>query len=220
MRVVPRLIFDLDGTIADTQGPISRRESLFFLRHGIHISPHKITRKYSGVSSTDMIPDVFRAYSKTFDDLDALCAERWQFVSTIPDEEIVPVPGTVEAIHHWYKLTGPLAIASASRLEFIERVTRVLRIREHFGVIASSHEVVRGKPAPDVFLLAAKRLGFSPSECIVIEDGVAGMLAAQAAHMKCIALVRGGGGDYPADLVVDDLRKVTDTDLTKLLQRS
>lgn len=217
MWKVPRLIFDLDGTIADTQGPISERESHFFLRHGIHISPRQITRRYSGMSSKEMIPDVFKRHGKLLGDLEMLREERRRFVSTISDKDIVPVPGTVQAVNSWYQLTGHLAIGSASKVEFIERVLKVLFIRERFGAIASSDEVVYGKPAPDVFLLAAQRLGADPSECIVIEDGVAGMLAAKAAGMKCIALARGDRREYPADIVVDDLRKVHRTDLFGLI---
>ncbi|MBI2030282.1 HAD family phosphatase [Candidatus Kaiserbacteria bacterium] len=218
-QIIPRIIFDLDGTIADTQGPISERESLFFLRHGIHISPRKITKRYSGVSSKEMIPDVFKRHGKPLGDLEMLREERRRLVSTISDKDIAPVPGTIEAVNSWYQLTGHLAIGSASGLEFIERVLNVLFIRERFGAIASSNEVAHGKPAPDVFLLAAERLDADPSICIVIEDGVAGMLAAKAAGMKCIALMRGEQRECPADIVVDDLRKVHHTDLFGLIAR-
>jgi beta-phosphoglucomutase-like phosphatase (HAD superfamily) len=73
-----------------------------------------------------------------------------------------------------------------------------------------------GKPEPDVFLLAAERLGASPKECLVIEDGIHGMVAARKAGMYCVGLVRDDDHDinvYPADILVKDLREVRLEDL-------
>ena len=68
-----------------------------------------------------------------------------------------------------------------------------------------------GKPEPDVFLLAAERLGVAPQHCVVVEDGVSGMIGAKKAGMRCVALARHEGeGDYPADFVVSDLRQIID----------
>ena len=74
-----------------------------------------------------------------------------------------------------------------------------------------------GKPEPDVFLLAAQRLNVPPSDSLVIEDGISGMIAAKKAGMRCVALVRDGGeSDYPADLVVSDLRQIIDSNFLLL----
>lgn len=205
------IIFDMDGVIASTQAAISRLESLFFLRYGIHISPRKITRRFSGVSSKDMIPTVFAEYGKAVHDLDALCDERRRFIETLRDEDIVGIEGTIEMIPYWYACGVLLAVGSASRPEFIERVLRVLRVRKYFTATASSYEVEHGKPAPDVFLLAAERIDVEPRLCYVVEDGIAGMVAARRAEMKCVALVSDDTQDYPADIITRDLREQRDT---------
>ena len=75
--------------------------------------------------------------------------------------------------------------------------------------MTSGHEVKDGKPAPDVFLLAAERLDVLPLECIVIEDGLSGMQAAQAANMKCIGYVPDKSKQYPADTLVTHLDEIT-----------
>lgn len=206
-------IFDMDGVIADTQKPISEIESEFFAGYGITISAEEITQRFSGVSSREMIPAVFAEHRRPLLNLHVLCEERSRLVMAMPDEAIVGIPGSVEMIRRWHARNFRMAVASASRPAFIERVLGILQLRSCFRAIASSHEpeVVSGKPAPDVFLLAAKRLGVDPRGCIVIEDGEPGMIGARKAGMRCIALRSNGRRDYPvANLVVNDLREVPD----------
>jgi HAD superfamily hydrolase (TIGR01549 family) len=102
----------------------------------------------------------------------------------------------------------PLAIASASIKSFINLVVKELGLENIFDVLVSSTEVAKGKPAPDIFLLAAKKLGADPENCIVIEDGIKGMEAAKNAGMKCIGLVADKNGAYPADILVNSLTEI------------
>ena len=103
-----------------------------------------------------------------------------------------------------------MAIASASRLEFIKKVVDALMLRDFFNVLVSSDEVQNGKPAPDAFLLAAERLGIAPTDCIVIEDGISGMIGAQKAGMKCVGLLSHvRKEDSPADLNVYDMHELS-----------
>jgi HAD superfamily hydrolase (TIGR01509 family) len=100
------------------------------------------------------------------------------------------IDGAVEAIR---RLSGDyaLAVASSSPPEIIEAALDGLAIRNLIATVASSDEVLAGKPAPDVFLLAARRLRVDPAECLVVEDSRNGVLAAQAAGMR-VALVPNG----------------------------
>ena len=82
----------------------------------------------------------------------------------------------------------PLAIASSSNPELIEVVLHAAGIRELFSVTVSSQEVGRGKPAPDVYLEAARRLGFAPSRCAAVEDSHNGLRSAKAAGMRVVAV--------------------------------
>jgi HAD superfamily hydrolase (TIGR01509 family) len=82
----------------------------------------------------------------------------------------------------------PLAIASSSARSLVELVLELTGWAQGFGVVVSSEEVARGKPAPDVYLEAARRLGFEPGRCVAIEDSTAGLRAAHAAGMAVIAV--------------------------------
>jgi len=122
---------------------------------------------------------------------------------------ILPIRGTKELITNLNKSKFKLAIASYSPLEFIELVVHTLGLKDVFDSITSTDEVKRGKPGPDVFILAAKRISCKPEECIVIEDSLNGIIAAKKAGMKCIGFVADKGKNYPADLLVTDIRNIS-----------
>ena len=103
----------------------------------------------------------------------------------------------------------PLAVASSSQYRLIETALEHFNLRRHFTLIHSAEEEPFGKPHPAVFITAAHRLGVQPRHCVVFEDSAAGVLAAKAATMACVAVPETGEGDHPAfglaDLVVASL---------------
>ncbi|GAI34174.1 unnamed protein product, partial [marine sediment metagenome] len=108
-----------------------------------------------------------------------------------------------------------MALASSTPMENIRLITGSLGIANCFQAIVTGHEVTEGKPSPQVFLLAAQRLGVEPENCVVVEDAVAGVTAAKRAGMHCLAITN----THPkqslkqADLIVDSLEAVTVNDL-------
>ena len=128
-------------------------------------------------------------------------------------EELPLLPGAVEAVRR-VAARFPLALASSSNRELIDEVLRELGIAELFGATVSSEEVERGKPAPDVYLEAARRLGVAPERCAAVEDSHAGIRSAKAAGMRVAAIPN---PSYPpddealarADLVLDSLAALT-----------
>ena len=89
----------------------------------------------------------------------------------------------------------PMAVASSSSLSIIDKVLDKLALREYFTLIATGDEVPASKPAPDIFLLAAQRLGCKPEACWVIEDSYNGVTAAKAAGMHCIGFYNPHSGN-------------------------
>ena len=109
--------------------------------------------------------------------------------------ELPLLPGAREAVEsmsrHW-----PLAVASSSSRVLIDLFLELSGLGPRFGATVSSEEVARGKPAPDVFLEAARRLGVAPEACLVIEDSQRGVHAARAAGMRCVAVPCGETRDH------------------------
>ncbi len=99
-----------------------------------------------------------------------------------------PLPGVVKTLEALRKRGVKLAVASSSTKETIEIVLKALKIAHLFDAIASGEEVENSKPAPDVFLLAAQRLGVRPERCLAFEDSENGTIAASRAKMFCIAI--------------------------------
>jgi HAD superfamily hydrolase (TIGR01509 family) len=102
-------------------------------------------------------------------------------------EHVPLLPGAVEAVRaladRW-----PLAVASSSPPELIRVVLDAAGVADRFRVTVSSEEVARGKPAPDVYLAAAERLGVDPAQCVAIEDSANGLRSAAAAGMTVVAV--------------------------------
>jgi len=125
-------------------------------------------------------------------------------------EGLQPMPHVAEVLGRVARDGRPVGLASSSRRATIARILGLLGIEDAFAVVAGGDEVARGKPAPDVYLLAARRLGRAPGECIAIEDSPTGLASAAAAGMTTIAVPHAQTADLDlsrADHVVTDLRE-------------
>ena len=125
-------------------------------------------------------------------------------------EKATPLPGAIELLSELRAAGYPQALASSTPLKNIEVIGEVLGLHKYLDAFVSGEAVPRGKPAPDVFLKAANALGIEPAHCVVIEDAVAGVQAAHAGGMKCIAVMgdRDLAGLREAELGVRDLTEV------------
>jgi HAD superfamily hydrolase (TIGR01509 family) len=124
-------------------------------------------------------------------------------------ERLPLIPGAREAV---MRLAGrwPLGLASSANRSIIELVLREAGLAECFDATVSSEEVARGKPAPDVYLEAARRLGSEPARCVAVEDSSNGLRAAAAAGMRVIAIPNGAFPPDPdaltgADVVLESI---------------
>lgn len=203
------VIFDMDGVVSDTQQFHAEVESNLLKRFGINMSPHEITEKYSGVSDEKMFREIFEKDNVQIPSLSDLIFDKWNLMGEIAKGRIQEIPGASNLIKELKKNKFKLAIASASTMLFINEVLIELKIQNYFDVLVSAQEVEHGKPAPDIFLLALKRLHVKPEEAIVIEDGRSGMIGAKKAKIKCVGLVKDTKQDYPADMLVADLDQIT-----------
>lgn len=211
MKDIQAVIFDLDGVISDTQCIHAAVEEEILKEYGINIPADELTRRFAGVTQKEMFGVIFSEHGRNNIDIENAVLKKRERMMQAVKGNVKEVPGTRDFIEFLFKNKFPLAVASASRLVFIEMVLSELGLSDKFSAIASAQEVERGKPDPAVFLLAAERLSVSPKKCLVIEDGLSGMIAARAAGMKCVALAREETYvEYPADLVVKNLVQVPD----------
>ncbi len=213
--MIEAVIFDMDGVISDTQMLNAQVESELLAEYDIHMTAEKITARYSGVRTRDFFDDLLSAQPKPYD-VDELMQRKLDTMTALAQKSVPAIDGAVELIQMLHKQGLPLAVASASKMPYIETVLSALNVCNYFSVVVSTDMVEKGKPDPQIFLLAADKLGVEPQMCLVIEDAVSGMEAARRANMKCIGLVSNTAKTYPTPNTVTSLRQVTSDYIKKL----
>lgn len=206
--MIKGIIFDMDGVISDTQKLHSQVETELLSRYGIKITPAEITAKYAGVRTREFFDDLLKKQKREYD-LDLLMEEKWSQMAKFASESVDAIEGSVDLIKRLSMANYPLAVASASNLNYVRTVLKTLGVMDNFTYIVSGDMVSKGKPNPESFLLASSKIGVPPEYCLVIEDGVSGMQAAKAGGMKCIGLVKNIDKTYPTKNLVTSLSEIT-----------
>jgi len=122
--------------------------------------------------------------------------------------EVAPIPGVIKLLDDLVESGHKMAIASSSDINVIHTVVDALGIRKYFDFLATGDYVKHGKPAPDIFLYAAKELGIAPEKCAVIEDSCNGVKGAAAAGMYVVGYYNPHSGEQDlsaADTIIDNL---------------
>jgi beta-phosphoglucomutase len=211
------VIWDMDGVIADTGHYHLSAWQEIFRKRGIKFTEEDFKRNFGRRNDT-IIRDTL-GEQITQDEIDSIAREKEETFRRIIGQKVRPFPGAVELIKSLEKQGFRMAIASSTPIENIQLITDSLGIGNCFQALVTGHDVTEGKPSPQVFLLAAKRLGVKPENCIVIEDAVSGVAAAKRAGMPCLAVTN----THPrqrlkgADLIVDTLKAVTINDIEGLV---
>lgn len=179
------VVFDLDGTLVDTEARwASVREDLVrrtggTWRPGAH-------EEMMGMSSGQWASYMHAHLQVPLEPGEILTAIS-EALADDPRGDLPLLPGAVEAIEQATGV-GSLGVASSSPPSLIELVLELAGLRRRFAVVLSSEEVERGKPAPDVFLEACRRLEVSPAHAVAVEDSGAGIRSARAAGMRVVAV--------------------------------
>ncbi len=204
------IIFDMDGVLSDTERFHAAAESDVLKRHGILCSGEELSKKFAGVPETAIWPKIFAESGKQMPLLEILIDEKFEVFKSMVSEGIAEMPGVRTLINQLKDHNIPIAVASSAEPQYIEFVLTSLALKPLFNAITAAAEVKHGKPSPDIFLLAAKKLGVDPAHCIVIEDARSGTLAAKAAGMKCIGLQYPGNQQdlSAATRIVESLEEV------------
>ena len=200
------VIFDCNGVLVDSEPIASAVLAGAFRCVGVPLTAHEVARQFHGRRTADIFATVERVTKRR---LPA------SFAASVAAEtlrrfraELRPVAHAAHALS-W--LRGPKAVASSSPLDRIKTSLEVTNLLRFFDSrLFSASDVVCGKPAPDLFLLAADSLGVDPQECIVVEDSAAGVAAASAAGMMPIGFLGGShaSGELARDLFTAGARTV------------
>jgi HAD superfamily hydrolase (TIGR01509 family) len=206
--VLKGAIFDLDGTLVDSEPLDAASDAAFLARFGVEAADSLSRGEFVGIGT--------RAFL-------SLVAERFPgspFAAIPPEERVAlkdeayldfsrgklhPFFGTVSLAVELSRRGLALAVASGSSPGVIRAELEAIEVKGLFSFALSASEVPRGKPEPDIFLEAARRLGFPPESCLVVEDSGYGVVAAKRAGMLCLALPSGADRARPEFALADIL---------------
>jgi len=203
-------IFDMDGVIIDSEPFHWDVNKKIFSDLGIKVSQGEY-RRYIGSSNTNMWTDLKKRYGLS-QPLEALVNMQGSGnIDFLRENPFDPIPGISELIQDLKKNGKAIGLASSSPHVAIDIVLKKFAFESYFSVVVSGEDFKNSKPAPDIFLKAARLLNMPADECVVIEDASHGVAAAKAAGMKCVGFENKNswGQDLSgADLIVDDIKKL------------
>jgi HAD superfamily hydrolase (TIGR01509 family) len=181
------VVFDLDGTLTDNMGLHADAFGIFVGRHGLPPLDSALRARLDGKRNRDIFPILFgRALPEA--DLNAYADEKEALYREFSRGRLRPLPGLVTFLDRLAARGLPVAIATSAPAANVIHNLAELGLAARFEHIVRADEVPQGKPHPDVFLEAARRMGVSPRACWAFEDAPMGVQAARAAGMVCIGI--------------------------------
>jgi HAD superfamily hydrolase (TIGR01509 family) len=185
--VTTAVIFDCDGTLVDSEPLAERAWALALARHGYDLKPDDL----AGAQGLPF-PVVHAEMAKRtrLPEPEVFWREYAAELMPLLDSELEPFADAVRTARELLERGIPLAVASSSRRERLDRTLARAGLDTLFDISVAGDEIARGKPAPDMFLEAARRLGVPSAQCVVIEDSPPGVEAGLAAGMVTVAVVR------------------------------
>ncbi|MFC1931150.1 HAD family hydrolase [Chloroflexota bacterium] len=210
------VIWDMDGVIADTAPYHFKAWQMVFPKRGVGFTREDFKHHF-GQRDDTIISDTFGGRISA-GEIEEIALEKEETFRREVAPNVKPFPGAIELIRSLKERGVKTAIASSAPMENIQLLLGNLGVIDFFQAIVSGREVTEGKPSPQAFLLAAKRLEVKPENCVVFEDAVAGVAAARRAGMKCLAVTNNHSRAslMEADLIVDSLENVSIDNLVSL----
>ena len=214
------VLFDMDGVIVDSEPLWSEAEKRLLARRNLTYAP-SIKAAMMGRDAREAVGFLIEHYSLT-DSVDELIGERNQLIAELFKEYVKAIPGALELVRSVNAGGMVTGLVSSSPKTLMELALEKIGATGLFALTLSGDQVTRGKPAPDIYVAAAKKLGVKPEYCLVIEDAPHGVAAAKHAGMRCLAMSTSVGVFElaMADSVVRGFEEVDVQLLQRLMQSS
>lgn len=190
------IIFDCDGVLVDSE----IITTTYFIKHlndlGYQVSTEDAIKRFTGISDKMVYEEISKETGMAFTSEQITHIQNQTHHSL--HTELSAIKGISELLTHLKKKGNKICVASSGTLDKINKSLNVTGLTQYFDDknIFSVQHVHKGKPAPDLFLFAAEKMGYNPKDCIVIEDSLAGIEAAIAANMSVIGFLGGSHAHY------------------------
>jgi len=198
------IAFDMDGVLIDSQ-PLHYEIDMEVLKACNYPATLETVTPYTGISNPDRWPRYKETLSLPQSVARLIQLQTEYMIKIFNRANLAPIDGIPGLLHLLKDNNIPCGVASSSSHELINLVLDKCQIKHYFTHIISGEDVKEGKPAPDIYLKAAKAFGLSPKQCIAVEDSAMGILSARNAGFTCIGYVNPNthGQDFThADYVI------------------
>lgn len=185
------VVFDFDGTIADSEPLWQKAEIALFEKEGLIISNSEIEQT-KGLAPFDSVSYWCSKAKKPTKSPAILTQELIQAVIELLKSEGKLIPGALESLEFWKSKGLPMGIASGSSMKHIKTILDKFDLNKYFNLVYSADFERFGKPHPGIFISACKKLKIDPVNSVAFEDSFNGILAAKAARMKVVAILDNG----------------------------
>jgi beta-phosphoglucomutase family hydrolase len=211
--MIRAVIFDLDDTMVNSDPLHARAWEELLKNYGYKFSdlPQELRSNFIGMRVADIVNELID-YLQLNTNKEKFYKKRVEIFLKIVKKELQVMPGLIYSLKLMKDNNYKLAVASSGAKKYIELVLEKFDIKHYFDVIITGDDVIKGKPNPETYLIACKKLNLKPSECLVLEDATKGIRSAKAAECSCIAVKNPNIPEqsYPeADLVLESLNKLT-----------
>ena len=184
------VLWDVDGVLIDSGEQHRRAWEQLAREEDLPYSDAAFWATF-GMRNSDIFPRMF-GVSGPPERIVALGDRKEAIYRDLLKQEAVALPGAKELMAALHAAGYRQALGSSAPPANLEVIIQLLGIAPYLDAVVSGEQVARGKPAPDIFLAGAERLGITPAHCLVIEDAPAGVAAAHAGGMRCLAVRRAG----------------------------
>ena len=212
------ILFDMDGTLIDSHTTHVECWLRYAAGQGVLLDRDRVNSTFGMVNR-----EIVRSFwpgEVSDEKINEIADGKEAMVRTMFRENFPAMPGAAELVRTLYSHGFKLAVGSSAPRENVELACELLGIVPFLGAVISSADVKRGKPHPEIFLTAAKRIGVSAQNCLVVEDAAVGIESARAAGMKCVALLSTGHTESElrnADRIIRSLDEITPSAVQELL---
>jgi len=210
--MIKGILFDMDGVLVDSEEYICEAAVGYFKERGLTVSPDDFT-PFVGAGENRYLGGVAEKYHFTISDISEAKLQTYAIYAEIVKNRLSPMKGVVDFIQESKRRGLRLAVAtSADKTKMEINLHEMGLDHGEFDVLINGLDVVRKKPFPDIYELAAEKLDIHPTDCIIIEDAVNGVQAAKAAGAYCIGITSSFSEEVlqaeGADLVVSDFTEL------------
>ncbi|MBV9923890.1 MAG: HAD-IA family hydrolase [Acidobacteria bacterium] len=210
-------LWDVDGTLIDSREYhwLSWRGTL--AEEGFDVTPEQFADSFGRRND-----EILRGYFPSYNDEEITRvgeAKEVAYRRLVRERGIELLPGVRRWLDRLHAGGWRQAVASSAPRANLEVIVEALKLTGYFAAVAAAEDVTEGKPDPQVFLVAAAKLGVEPAQCVVVEDAPAGTEAARRAGMRCVGVLS-SHGELEADIVVRTLEELPDTAFEDLLSQT